>query len=245
MSNAAVNWARPIELSPVRKAVLLNLAERANTKTGRCWPCMKTIARETGYCLRAIRFALRDLEEQGLIRTLRQIGRRSIYWVTFGLVVLPPEPQQLDLNLGPDLGAAPGNQVPGTAAPDSPPPRNQVPGIQPSEEQPSGEPRESADAPARASSPPVCRSPLPEDWQPSAADIAFALTCGLLDPRAIAAAFRDHYRALGSVRADWAATWRVWCRREPRINRPAGQDRGSASKRPWLLAALGISDTAA
>ena len=64
----------------------------------------------------------------------------------------------------------------------------------------------------------MSRSTLPEDWQPSPLDIAFALSCGL-DPGAMADAFADHYRALGAVRADWGAAWRQWCRREPRFNR--------------------------
>jgi len=209
MSNAAHNWARPLDLSKRDKAVLLNLAERANAKTGRCWPCMKTIARETGYCVRAVRFALRYLEEQGLIRTLRQLGRRSIYWVLFGVAVPPPEPVQMAL----DLAELPRQEIPETAASDSSPPRNPVPGIQPSKSQPSGEPRESAHARAPAQDPPISRSNLPKDWQPSPLDIAFALACGL-DAGVIADAFADHYRALGAVRADWAAAWRQWCRRE-------------------------------
>ena len=232
MSNAAINWARPLTLAPVRKAVLLNLAERANAQTGRCWPCMRTIARETGYCVRAVRLALRYLETAGLIRTLRQVGRRSIYWVTFGVMVQPGAPLQLDLDL------------PQTAAAGAAPPRNPVPGIQPSKDQPSEEPEESAHARAPADPPPSSRSILPEDWRPSPLDIAFALSCGL-NPAAMADTFADHYRATGASRADWSAVWRNWCRREPLFSRKrssgdrfARNEAGRSSAAADLLAQL-------
>jgi len=226
MSNAAINWARPLTLAPLHKAVLLNLADRADAKTGKCWPCMKTIARETGYCVRAVRFGLRYLETHGLIRTLRQVGRRSIYWVTFGVVVQPGAAIQLDLDL------------PAPAELESAPPRNPDPGIQPSIQSPEVVESESAQARAPANPPPPPRSILHEDWQPSPLDIAFALSCGL-NPAAMADTFADHYRATGASRADWSAVWRNWCRREPQFSRK----RSSSDRRTRNEA--GRSDSAA
>lgn len=57
---------------------------------------------------------------------------------------------------------------------------------------------------------------LPEDWQPSEALVAFAVGMHL-DPVHLAANFRDYWHAVPGQRgrkADWSATWRVWCRKE-------------------------------
>lgn len=63
-------------------------------------------------------------------------------------------------------------------------------------------------------------SPLPDDWQPSAADVQFALDEGIARPARVAAAFADYHRARGSLRCDWPAEFRQWCRRERDFARP-------------------------
>lgn len=57
---------------------------------------------------------------------------------------------------------------------------------------------------------------LPSDWQPNAADRAFAAGVGL-DVPSISAKFCDYWHAASGQNArknDWSATWRNWCRRE-------------------------------
>ncbi|WP_210419316.1 DUF1376 domain-containing protein [Acetobacter vaccinii] len=64
---------------------------------------------------------------------------------------------------------------------------------------------------------------LPTDWQPDATQCAFAQALGL-DPAAQAERFCDYWRGVPGQRgckADWAATWRNWCRREATGQRPA------------------------
>jgi hypothetical protein len=59
-------------------------------------------------------------------------------------------------------------------------------------------------------------SRLPEDWMPSDEDRAFAEQHGK-NPHAIAPSFRDYWRGVAGAKgrkADWAATWRNWVRRE-------------------------------
>jgi len=75
-------------------------------------------------------------------------------------------------------------------------------------------------------------TPLPDDWNPTADDRAFARSLDL-DPGEIVLQFADHYRATGGVRADWSAAWRKWCRNEPQFRRRPV--RAAARPRPaWL-----------
>lgn len=61
----------------------------------------------------------------------------------------------------------------------------------------------------------VSGSRLPDDWEPSAEDRAFAEQLGL-DVNAIAASFRDYWHGVPGAKGrkvDWPATWRNWCRK--------------------------------
>lgn len=76
---------------------------------------------------------------------------------------------------------------------------------------------------------------LPIDWMPSVADENFARSLGL-DVPLVLAKFRDHYRAAGTEKVDWAAQFRLWCRgdAERAKRRPAlGQAR--PGKLGWLI----------
>ncbi len=78
------------------------------------------------------------------------------------------------------------------------------------------------------SEPPASRGKrLPAAWQPSEADEKFCLGLGLL-PGDIAPQFADYWHAqVGNraCKADWSATWRVWCRK-------TAEDRQGADRRP-------------
>jgi len=61
-------------------------------------------------------------------------------------------------------------------------------------------------------------SRLPENWEPSAVDLEYAKTAGLLNGRVAAEVdkFRDWWKAAPGqkgVKADWSATWRTWIRK--------------------------------
>lgn len=92
---------------------------------------------------------------------------------------------------------------------------------------------ESADAAsvtsARAQQPqqsPPQKIPIPEDWQPSAADLSFveqntvAAPWGQEKTRRVIHEFVNHYRSRGQLSADWSADWRRWVLRQPRFEQP-------------------------
>lgn len=83
---------------------------------------------------------------------------------------------------------------------------------------------------------------LPEDWSPSAAEVAFALDRGMPQSRVDTEAekFLNYWRAksgVGATKRDWCATWRNWIITamergsgpasyrgvSPRINPPSGR----------------------
>lgn len=57
---------------------------------------------------------------------------------------------------------------------------------------------------------------LPNDWQPTEADVAFAEAEGFdtAETNRQADRFRDYWRGTGKPKKDWSATWRNWIRRE-------------------------------
>jgi hypothetical protein len=87
-------------------------------------------------------------------------------------------------------------------------------GTQTKRENQEREPRESARARAAE------LSPLPEGWRPTVEDVQFARDEGIGRPARVAAAFADYHRARGSLRCDWPAEFRLWCRREREFARP-------------------------
>jgi len=81
----------------------------------------------------------------------------------------------------------------------------------------SGKEGEGAIAPARSSKKKSTGSRIPEGWQPSEAERAYATEhLPRVNVDALAECFRDHWTAkagASAVKLDWAATWRTWVRR--------------------------------
>ncbi|MBD8492986.1 helix-turn-helix domain-containing protein [Pseudomonas syringae] len=92
-------------MSPAQKSVLISLADNANDE-GVCWPSIATICMRTCLSERAVRNAIRWLEESGLLKSDQRFGRSTWYTVT-------------------PARYAPGSKCP--PAPDAPPPRHQMP----------------------------------------------------------------------------------------------------------------------
>ena len=68
MSVRAVSWAYGLNLgSMTQKAVLLYLAYRAREEDNCAWPSVNLIQVETELSVRAVRKALRELRDKGLI----------------------------------------------------------------------------------------------------------------------------------------------------------------------------------
>lgn len=86
MSYDAQAWARQIQTgNPTRKAVLMNLANRANDEHGSCFPSQRLIAHETEFSERAVRDALVALEEMNLIRREKRYDKTDLIFL-----LMPP-----------------------------------------------------------------------------------------------------------------------------------------------------------
>lgn len=74
MSWALEEWAAGLKLPATQKTILRELCKRANA-FGECWPSQVNISERTGICIRAVRNALKALDERGYIaRERRQKG---------------------------------------------------------------------------------------------------------------------------------------------------------------------------
>lgn len=79
MSIRAINWAfgsiEDADLHPAAALTLLALAHCHNQETGRCDPSLTTLCAKTGLSERAVRNALRQLEEAKLLATTHRTVR--------------------------------------------------------------------------------------------------------------------------------------------------------------------------
>jgi hypothetical protein len=78
MSTAVMALCWPIRMPPTQKAVLISLADQANDQ-GSCWPSIATICVRTCFGERAVRKAVRWLEEQGLLAVGLGRKRSNVY----------------------------------------------------------------------------------------------------------------------------------------------------------------------
>lgn len=232
MSIRALAWAWTVDAAPTAKFVLIALADHAD-EAGVCWPSIARLRSHTCLSERAIRGALRDLENAGMIITEVRDGGPSRYRLTFSGGVLPRQemPGSEENTPAPDAGVVMGTPagdageggttcrggrhlLPGTPAPAAPEPSRTI--IEPSVK------RQSARG-----------TRLPTDWWPSSADQEFARTLSV-DPVITADSFRDYWHSrpgAGGVKLDWSATWRNWCRTDAKR---APQNRQTASKLDWI-----------
>lgn len=106
MSTVIMSACWPLQgMSAPQKAVLISLADNANDD-GVCWPSVARISERTCLSERAVRNAIRWLEEVGILSSTQRYGRSTYYTVT------------------------PASYAPGTTcppAPDAAPPRHDVP----------------------------------------------------------------------------------------------------------------------
>lgn len=81
MSTIVMTQCWPIQgISAPQKAVLISLADNANDE-GACWPSVARIAERTCLSERAVRLALRKLEELGYLVSHHRSGRSTWYTV--------------------------------------------------------------------------------------------------------------------------------------------------------------------
>lgn len=82
MSTIIMSMCWPLQgMSPAQKSVLISLADNANDE-GVCWPSIAKIGMRTCLSERAVRNALRWLEEAGLLSSNQRNGRSTWYTIT-------------------------------------------------------------------------------------------------------------------------------------------------------------------
>jgi len=103
-------------MSPAQKAVLISLADNANDD-GVCWPSVATIGARTCLSERAVRNALRWLEEASLLQSHQRFGRSTWYTITPAAyapgTICPPAPDAPRTVKEPSIEPSPdGERVP-------------------------------------------------------------------------------------------------------------------------------------
>ncbi|WP_315729897.1 helix-turn-helix domain-containing protein [Bradyrhizobium sp. SZCCHNRI2010] len=94
MSHEAQTWAIKIDVRSreddgksqsglARKAVLMYLANRANTEDGSSWPSQARVAQDLCCSERCVRNAMRDLEDMGIIRRKSRPGTSDLIFINF------------------------------------------------------------------------------------------------------------------------------------------------------------------
>lgn len=82
MSTIIMNYCWPLQgMTVTQKAVLISLADNANDE-GVCWPSIEKIAQRTCLSVRAVRNAIKWLEENQLLQKTERYGRSNIYTIT-------------------------------------------------------------------------------------------------------------------------------------------------------------------
>lgn len=214
MSNAALRWAFTLPVTGPKKAVLLALADHADD-AGECWPSIARLVLFSGIQERAVRNALRDMEDARIIVTDRSSGRATSHYT-------------LSLNAAPDAALAAAStrhvaprSVQNNPAPDAPS-RHVMPGSDASNPAPdAGNPAPHAPNPA-PDAPEPSLTPIEPPKRTVTADaelIADAVSiwnsvCGRKLP-SVQKLTDQRKKALASrLREDFAgnvANWRVCC----------------------------------
>lgn len=217
MSLVATAWAmKETGLSPTSKFVLIVLADAHNGHSGECFPSIARIAETTGFSESTVKYAVRDLEEKGLLkRDIQHDPNGRTKGVNYVLTI--PEPRGQEQTPRGHLTRGEGSSDEGGRGHLTPPhkeePENRT-GKRTKEER---------------------ATRLPADWTAPTAFIDFAIDEGFTHDditRRIEPTFRDHWIAASgasSRKADWFATWRNWVRRDAQRRPGAGPRQAHAS----------------
>ena len=171
----------PLRMPPTPKAVLISLADQANDQ-GFCWPKVETIALRTCLSERAVRNAIRWLEEARLLRVSPGEMRSNVYTLTPGhyapqdIHAVEDVPGGASTTTSTPTGAArgprwtPGHQPAPRAAFAGFPQAPEAPGIHPKAAPRAGQPAPAAGQPARRAAQVHARGafgPAPDAAQPA------------------------------------------------------------------------------
>jgi DNA-binding transcriptional ArsR family regulator len=239
--------------SPTRKAVLMNLADRADG-AWLCWPGQKLIAKDTELGERTVRRALDDLEQAGLIRRYRH-RRKDGSWSSdrYVLAGIDNDPDGLKLLADSEVcgqsGHRPERPAATTAEPAATVAGHEPPVTNPHSLSPTERGGAHADAHTReADNPPqltlvdepekpakakrLAPHVLPDDWTLSPELVAAALAqVPGLDIEREFARFRRHVHGTRKKWVRWDLAWGNWL---DRVEPPArGSRPGSSSREPY------------
>jgi DNA-binding transcriptional ArsR family regulator len=235
MSHRAMTWAVDQRTgSPARKAVLMNLADRADA-VWLCWPGQKLIAKDTELGERTVRRALDDLEKAGLLRRHHH-RRKDGSWSSdrYVLAGIDNDPDALRLLADSDASGQSGRRSERPAATAAAEPAATAAGHEPPVTNPQSlSPTERGGAHADA---PTCEADeqppqlslvdapaqpvkakrqtphvLPEDWtlSPELVAASLAQRPGLDIDREFAR-FRRHFLGTRKRWARWDLAWENW-----------------------------------
>jgi hypothetical protein len=183
-----MTWAVEFELPVHQKMVLMMLANRTNSDTGRCDPSHERLAKDCGMSKESVKRAISQLAVDGIV---------SIVHRTESGVCLP---NQYVLNIRGVGSDRPDGGVTQTLGVGSDRPTNQ-------EDKPLKETKEVARG-----------TRLPSDWIPGIGEVSFCRSRRPdLKVEEVAESFRDYWIAQPGqkgVKKDWAATWRTWVRNQ-------------------------------
>jgi hypothetical protein len=236
---SAVLKCRDPELSSSRRMVMVVLANYAGD-TGKAWPSQQLIADETGCGVRSIKDHLAWLEKAGFItRTTQNLGQgngsRTSYQIHLDRLerTAPDAGEEIaGANIARAKKREPKCEIPHLT-------NRQEPSIETIAKaivsDPLPEPKKS-NGRVRGS---ARKCQLPESWQPSPSNYAFASQSGLTreEINHEADQFRNHALAEGRLAADWHAAFRKWLgntvkwrgersARQASGAKPSGQSRG-------------------
>lgn len=210
MSNEAITWAYAQPITTGAKFVLVALADMAD-EAHSCYPGQAKLAAMTGQGVRTVRRQLLELEVGGFLSRGRRFDaaghRTSDRYVLpvgkeipTGQIDRRPKQPQAKLTAG-QIDQRPSVQsLP--AIYDSPTGQNGQVSLREPSVEPPVRPRKRA-------------TRLPDDWKPSADDIAWQRAKAIPDglARREFEKFVNHWRAKAgsdAAKLDWSATWRNW-----------------------------------
>ena len=204
---------------PCAVAVLL-AAKYINSKSGRAWPAVATLATALKANRRSVQHALDRLVEAGYLRREHAHGRTNSYWMKpprgGGLHAAPNDAEERSTRRRGAGPTPPGGRCLRRPNPGSNPgmergeyPRAPAPqaSLQRTGDQSSSKSNKSTNSSAA--------TPLPENWPPGPAEFKIAENCAGWDAERANSEFGKfiaYQKSRGRRSADWLATWELWCR---------------------------------
>lgn len=219
--------------NPLRKLVLIKLADNANDK-GECWPSHQHIADHCECSKTAVRNHIDALEEMGILKRENRIGvangkgnTSNVYYLNMDATPMPLKSTGVCNDVAPPM--------PPDGTPPMPPDGTRTShSFEPVNEPNSLSGREgfmSEAAKRRIGISPGGAIPLPPMFKPSEEHIAMAREKGVSIETELLN-FKDYHTARGTMLLDWNSAFRVWIR-NARVNPLTRKQRSEPETPHW------------